>query len=72
MTTKSNWHAFGKKANSDNGGKTSTPVTTMNLRCVIHKDGRQVIEQMIEYRDSNGLIAGTDWVAIPVIYEQEN
>lgn len=68
----SNWHAFGKKENSANGGKSSTPVTTMNLRCVIRKDGSKVIEQMVEYRDSNGLIVGTDWVAIPVIYEQKD
>nr|DAV86453.1 MAG TPA: hypothetical protein [Caudoviricetes sp.] len=41
----------------------------MNLHLVIHKDGSQRIEQLVEYRNSKGLVVSTEWVEIPVIYE---
>lgn len=65
----SNWHSFGKSSDQAKGGETSTPNPTMNLRLVYRKDGGTSIEQLIEYRNSNGLVVDTEWVAIPVIYE---
>jgi len=65
----SNWHSFGKSANTDGGSESTTPHPTMNLHVVIRKDGSQRIEQMIEHRNSNGLVVSTEWVEIPVIYE---
>nr|DAD84418.1 MAG TPA: hypothetical protein [Podoviridae sp. ctUS21] len=41
----------------------------MNLHLVIRKDGSQRIEQLVEYRNSKGLVVSTEWVEIPVIYE---
>lgn len=70
MTTKSNWHRFGKRADKITGGGLS-PTLTPHLRYVIQESGEQVLEQMIEYRNENGLIVGHDWVAIPVVYKQE-
>lgn len=65
----SDWHKFGKSYNEAKGGETSTPNPTMNLRLVHRKDGSESIEQMVEYRNSTGLVVDTEWVAIPVIYE---
>lgn len=65
----SNWHSFGKSENTDGGSESTTPHPTMNLHVVIRKDGSQRIEQMIEHRNSNGLVVSTEWVEIPVIYE---
>lgn len=70
MTTKSNWHRFGKSANEKTGGGLS-PTVTPHLRCVIRESGERVFEQMIEYRNDQGLIVGNEWVVIPVIYEME-
>jgi hypothetical protein len=65
----SNWHAFGKKADTNGGSENTTPHPTMNLHLVIRKDGSQRIEQLVEYRSSKGLVVSTEWVEIPVIYE---
>lgn len=65
----SNWHSFGKSSEQARGEDTSTPHPTMNLRLVHRKDGSVSVEQMVEYRNSTGLVVDTEWVAIPVIYE---
>ena len=70
MTTKSNWHRFGKSANEKTGGGLS-PALTPHLRYVILESGERVLEQMVEYRNDNGLVVGNEWVPIPVIYNVE-
>lgn len=62
------WDRF-KKSDKESVGETS-PFPTMNLRCVISQNG-QVLEQMIEYRNSKGMVVNSEWVAIPIIYQQE-
>lgn len=62
------WDKFKKTRDSV---EETTPFPTMNLRCVIGQNG-QTIEQMIEYRNNKGMVVNSEWVAIPIIYQQEN
>ncbi len=64
----SKWRQHAEKQKS-RGGET-TPNLTMNLRCVLKRDKTQVIEQLVEYRNSNGMVVTTEWVEIPVIFEE--
>lgn len=63
----SNWGKF-KKSDTDGGGDT-TPHQTMNLRQVVRKDGSIQIEQLIEYRNQQGMVVDTHWTTIPIIME---
>lgn len=63
------WSQFSKKA-KEQGAENTTAHLTMNLRCVVYK-GEHIIEQLVEHRNSNGMVVTTEWVAIPVIYTQE-
>lgn len=65
----SDWHSFGKSSDQAKGVDVSPPNPTMNLRLVHRRDGSVSVEQMVEYRNSTGLVVDTEWVAIPVIYE---
>jgi hypothetical protein len=62
------WDKF-RKDNKESVEET-TPFPTMNLRCVVSQNG-QTIEQEIQYRNSKGMVVNSEWVAIPIIYQQE-
>lgn len=57
------------KLRKDKGGGETTPHLTMNLRQVVTAENKVIIEQMIEYKNEKGMVVSTDWVAIPIIYE---
>lgn len=63
----SKWSKFTKREDTDGG--VTTPHPTMHLRQVIKQDGSVQIEQLIEHRNEQGMVANTEWVAIPVIME---
>lgn len=61
----SKWSKFSDKQTKEE----LTLHLTMNLRQVIRKDNSIRIEQMVEYRNQQNMVAQTEWVAIPVIME---
>lgn len=61
---------WSKFATAGESKEETTAFPTMNLRCVVGKSG-QTIEQMVEYRNNKGMVVSTEWVAIPVVYQQE-
>lgn len=63
------WSKFASKAKQEQGGDT-TPHQTMNLRQVVKADGSMRIEQLIEYRNQQGMVEETEWVEIPLIMEK--
>lgn len=63
----SKWDQFKKK---DEESSDTTPHLTMNLRCVVGRNG-QTIEQLVEYRNKNSMVVSTEWVEIPTIYQQK-
>lgn len=61
----SKWSKFADKQTKEE----LTLHLTMNLRQVIRKDNSIRIEQMVEYRNQQNMVAQTEWVVIPVIME---
>ena len=61
------WDKF---KNTQEQSEETTAVPTMNLRRVVSLDGN-TIEQLIEYRNSKGMLVSSEWVAIPIVYAQE-
>lgn len=57
------------KLRKDKGGDVTTPHLTMNLRQVVTVENKVTIEQLVEYKNEHGMVVNTDWIAIPVIYE---
>lgn len=63
----SKWHKFAKKGEAEQEGLTQH--LTMHLRQVLKKDGSVHIEQLVEYRNQQNMVAQTEWVKIPLIME---
>lgn len=64
----SKWSKFSNTSQSQS--EATTPHLTMNLRQVVTQSGANYFEQLVEYRNKDGMVLNTEWVRVPTIYEQ--
>lgn len=64
---KKSWNKWTEQQRTQ--GEDTTPHLTMNIRQVVKGNGDIRIEQLVEHRTAQGMVASTEWVEIPVIIE---
>lgn len=66
----SKWRQAAEKNRTQTEGGDTTPVLTMNLRQVVNNKGEVRIEQLVEHRNKANMVVNTEWVTLPIIYEE--
>ena len=66
----SKWKQAAEKNKAQTEGGDTTTVLTMNLRQVVNNKGEVRIEQLVEHRNKSNMVVNTEWVTLPIIYEE--